>query len=84
LAETEASLLLADILRIDPLELILPDTIFHDPELKPVFDVLGLTAVPQPAVLFDSSSAEGRIARYFGVATLDGFGTFSLRLSKRR
>ncbi|MFL5012365.1 DNA mismatch repair protein MutS [Rhizobium sp.] len=77
LAETEASRLLADILRIDPRELILPDTIFHDPELKPVFDVLGRTAVPQPAVLFDSASAEGRIARYFGVATLDGFGTFS-------
>ncbi|OWV79055.1 DNA mismatch repair protein MutS [Rhizobium sp. R634] len=77
LAETEASRLLADILRIDPRELILPDTIFHDPELKAVFDVLGRTAVPQPAVLFDSASAEGRIARYFGVATLDGFGTFS-------
>ncbi|WP_163881517.1 DNA mismatch repair protein MutS [Rhizobium laguerreae] len=77
LAETEASRLLADILRIDPRELILPDTMFHDPELKPVFDVLGRTAVPQPSVLFDSASAEGRIARYFGVSTLDGFGTFS-------
>ena len=77
LAETEASRLLADILRIDPRELIVPDTIFHDAELKPVFDVLGRVAVPQPAVLFDSASAEGRIARYFGVATLDGFGGFS-------
>ncbi|NLR98764.1 DNA mismatch repair protein MutS [Rhizobium sp. P38BS-XIX] len=77
LAETEASRLLADILRIDPRELILPDTMFHDPELKLVFDILGRTAVPQPAVLFDSASAEGRITRYFGVSTLDGFGTFS-------
>ncbi len=77
LAETETSRLLADILRIDPRELILPDTMFHDPELKPVFDVLGRTAVPQPSVLFDSATAENRIARYFGVSTLDGFGTFS-------
>ncbi|MFT4184130.1 MAG: DNA mismatch repair protein MutS, partial [Rhizobium sp.] len=77
LAETEASRLLADILRIDPRELILPDTMFHDPDLKPVFDVLGRTAVPQPAVLFDSASAEGRVTRYFGVSTLDGFGSFS-------
>jgi len=77
LAETESSRLLADILRIDPRELIVPDTIFHDPELKAVFDVLGRTAVPQPAVLFDSATAEGRIARYFNVSTLDGFGTFS-------
>lgn len=77
LAETDTSRLLADILRIDPRELIVPDTMFYDPELKHVFDTLGRTAVPQPAVLFDSASAEGRITRYFGVATLDGFGTFS-------
>jgi DNA mismatch repair protein MutS len=77
LAETDASRLLADILRIDPRELILPDTLFHDPELRSVFDVLGKVAVPQPTVLFDSATAEGRIARYFGVKTLDGFGGFS-------
>ena len=77
LAETDQSRLLADILRIDPRELIVPDTMFHDAELKPVFDVLGKVAVPQPSVLFDSASAEGRIARYFSVGTLDGFGSFS-------
>lgn len=76
-AETEPTRLLADILRIEPRELILADAIFHDPELKPVFDVLGRVAVPQPAVLFDSAMAESRITRYFGVETLDGFGTFS-------
>jgi DNA mismatch repair protein MutS len=77
LAETDTSRLLADILRIDPRELIVPDTMFYDGELKPVFDILGRTAVPQPAVLFDSATAETRIARYFAVSTLDGFGTFS-------
>jgi DNA mismatch repair protein MutS len=77
LAETAESRLLADILRIEPRELILPDTVFHDPELRPVFDVLGRVAVPQPAVLFDSATAEGRISRYYGVKTLDGFGSFS-------
>ncbi|MBP1887855.1 DNA mismatch repair protein MutS [Sinorhizobium mexicanum] len=77
LAETAEGRLLADILRIEPRELILPDTVFHDPELRPVFDVLGRVAVPQPAVLFDSATAEGRISRYYGVKTLDGFGSFS-------
>ncbi|MDW9407816.1 DNA mismatch repair protein MutS [Sinorhizobium meliloti] len=77
LAETAESRLLADILRIEPRELILPDTVFHDPDLRPVFDVLGRVAVPQPAVLFDSATAEGRISRYYGVGTLDGFGSFS-------
>ncbi|THK37447.1 DNA mismatch repair protein MutS [Ensifer sp. MPMI2T] len=77
LAETAEGRLLADILRIEPRELILPDTVFHDPELRPVFDVLGRVAVPQPPVLFDSATAEGRISRYYGVKTLDGFGSFS-------
>ncbi|MBB3976295.1 DNA mismatch repair protein MutS [Rhizobium azooxidifex] len=77
LAETTGQRLLADILRIEPRELIVPDTLFHDPEFRPVVDVLGRVVVPQPAVLFDSATAEGRIARYFDVGTLDGFGTFS-------
>lgn len=77
LAETTLTRLLADIWRIDPRELIVADSLFHDEELKAVFDVLGRVAVPQPGVLFDSATAEGRVARYFGVTTLDGFGTFS-------
>ncbi|WP_407026576.1 DNA mismatch repair protein MutS [Agrobacterium rosae] len=77
LAETTLTRLLADIWRIDPRELIVADTLFHDEELRPVFDMLGRVAVPQPAVLFDSATSEGRIARYFGVSTLDGFGSFS-------
>jgi DNA mismatch repair protein MutS len=74
--ETSADRLLADILRVDPRELIMADPVFHDPELRPVLDVIGRRANPQPPSLFDSASAEGRIARYFGVATLDGFGKF--------
>ena len=66
-----------DTVRASIRELIVPDTLFHDEELKPAFDVLGRVVVPQPGVLFDSASAEGRIARYFGVGTLDGFGAFS-------
>ncbi|QRM56802.1 DNA mismatch repair protein MutS [Sinorhizobium sp. BG8] len=77
LSETAQSKLLADILRVEPREVIVPDTLFHDPEFRPVLDVLGRAAVPQPAVLFDSATAEGRISRYFGVGTLDGFGAFS-------
>ncbi|SIQ70734.1 DNA mismatch repair protein MutS [Rhizobium sp. RU20A] len=76
-AESGEGRLLADILRIEPRELILADAVFYDPEMKPVMDVLGRVAVPQPAVLFDSATAETRVARYYGVKTLDGFGSFS-------
>ena len=75
--ETGPDRLLADILRVDPRELIVAEPVFHDPELKPVFDVLGRTASPQPAVLFDSASAPSRIARFYEVATPDAFGSFS-------
>ncbi len=77
LAETTETRLLADILRIEPRELILADTVFHDPEMRPVIDILGRVAVPQPGVLFDSATAENRVTRYYGVKTLDGFGSFS-------
>jgi DNA mismatch repair protein MutS len=77
LAETELSRLLADILRIDPKELIVADAIFHDAELRSIFDVLGKVVSPQPAVLFDSATAENRIARYYRLSTLDGLGGFT-------
>ncbi|OQP84902.1 DNA mismatch repair protein MutS [Rhizobium rhizosphaerae] len=76
-AETTQTRLLADILRIDPRELILADSLFEDAELRPSIDPLGRVAVPQPAVLFDSATAAERLARYFSVATMDGFGTYS-------
>ena len=76
-SETDQSRLLADILRVDPRELIVADPVFHDPDLRPVFDVIGRSVSPQPPSLFDSATAENRIQRYFDVATLDGFGHFS-------
>ncbi len=77
LSETTAGRLAADVMRIDPKELIVSDQVFHDEELRPVFDLIGSIVSPQPSVLFDSSSAEGRIKRFFDVATLDGFASFS-------
>ncbi len=77
LAETSPARLVADIMRVDPREVIVADTVFYDDEMRAVFHALGRLTVPQPGVLFDSSSAEGRVARFFGVATLDGFGSFS-------
>ncbi|WP_127520784.1 DNA mismatch repair protein MutS [Mesorhizobium sp. Z1-4] len=75
--QSAADRLLSDILRVDPRELILADAVFADPELRPVFDVLGRIAVPQPAPMFDSALAESRIARFYDVATTEGFGTFA-------
>ncbi len=69
--------LLSDILRIDPRELIVAETVFHDEAMRPVFDMLGRIVSPQPPILFDSGGAADRIGRFFGIATLDGLGQFS-------
>ncbi|MGH6760585.1 MAG: DNA mismatch repair protein MutS [Phyllobacterium sp.] len=76
-SETGADRLLADVMRIAPSELLVADTVFHDAELRPAFDVIGRAVMPQPASLFDSAAAEVRIKRYYDVAVLDGFGEFS-------
>ncbi len=76
-AETTPDRLFADVMRVDPRELVVADSAFHDEELLPVFDLVGKAVTPQPATLFDSAAAEARIQRYFNVATLDGFGQFS-------
>ena len=76
-AETTEERLFADIMRVDPRELVVADTTFHDPELRPAFDLIGKAVSPQPATLFDSAAAQARIQRYYDVATLDGFGQFS-------
>ena len=76
-AETTAERLLADIFRVDPRELIVAEPVFYDSDLKPVFDLVGRVASPQPPSLFDSASAPARIARFFDVATPDSFGSFS-------
>ncbi|WP_420883662.1 DNA mismatch repair protein MutS [Lentilitoribacter sp. EG35] len=69
--------LLADILRIEPSELVVSENLFHDEDLRATFDILGTTAVPQPAVMFDSTVAEDRIKRFFDISALDGIGNFS-------
>jgi DNA mismatch repair protein MutS len=63
--ESRPARLLADIARVEPRELILAEAVFDDEELRPLIDQLGRARSPQPAVLFDSATAEDRIARFF-------------------
>ncbi len=56
-AETAPDRLAADVMRVDPKELVVAEPAFHDPELRPAFDLLGRIVHPQPPSLFDSASA---------------------------
>lgn len=77
LATCDNKRLLADILRIEPQELILAGALYHDEKLRPLMDIVGKAVSPQPDSLFTASTAEKRICDYYQVATLEGFADFS-------
>ncbi len=76
-AETDQARLAADLARIDAREIVVADHLLDEDELRPLLASLGPALSPVPRVLFDATTAADRIARYFAVATLDGFGRFS-------
>jgi len=76
-AETRKKSLLSDILRVEPQELLVSESIFQDKDLRPLLDIIGGAATPQPDSLFETSTASKRICAYYQVAALDGFADFS-------
>ncbi|MET4635552.1 DNA mismatch repair protein MutS [Kaistia defluvii] len=77
LAETDQLRLSADIARVDPRELLVPDSFFADDTLGPFVRELAVAVTPLPGAFFDGATAGARLAAYFGVNTLDGLGSFS-------
>ncbi|WP_066653261.1 MULTISPECIES: DNA mismatch repair protein MutS [Sphingomonas] len=65
--ETSAAMLAADLARIGPAEAIVAEG----------SDFAALASTLRPRATFDSSRGEARMKSLFGVATLDGFGSFS-------
>ncbi|ALE03352.1 DNA mismatch repair protein MutS [Bartonella ancashensis] len=76
-AESNIEKLLTDIMRIDPQEIIVADSLFYDKSLKSFFNVLSHTISPQPAILFDTTTAERDICSYFKLSTLEGISDYS-------
>ncbi|UIJ71649.1 DNA mismatch repair protein MutS [Aurantimonas sp. HBX-1] len=76
LAESGRAQLEADIAAIEPSEIVVAEPVFHDAALQPLFRRYGRRIQPEPQALFDGTTAEERVCRFFGVATLEGFGGF--------
>lgn len=76
LCGTDLAALSADIARIDPSELIVSESVFADPVVRPLLDETGSAISPLPANGFDSDAATTRLKAYFSVVTLDGLGNF--------
>ena len=75
--ETSFERLSADLARIDPRELIVSDALFEDEALAGFWRQLSFAVMPVPRAYFDGATAADRIARFYGVATIDAFGGFS-------
>jgi len=75
-AESDQMRLSAEIARIEPGEILLSDSLYEDAELKSYWRSLS-NVTPMPNELFESATAERRLAAFFNVATSDSFGTFT-------
>ena len=76
IVECEAATLTAEVARLEPSEVILPDAVYSDPELTPWLRTLD-HVMPLTRDVFDGATADRRLADYFSVATTEGFGTLS-------
>jgi DNA mismatch repair protein MutS len=77
LSECEGEQLAAEIARIDPREIVLPDAIRDDPALGSLWREVRAAVARVARDGVDSASAARRVAGYYGVSALDGFGQFS-------
>ncbi|RFC63713.1 DNA mismatch repair protein MutS [Fulvimarina endophytica] len=77
LSATTAERMEADLAAIEPSEVIVADPLYRDEAFAPLFRRLGRRARPEPQPLFDAATAASRIAAFFEVGALDGFGDFS-------
>ena len=59
-----------------PSEVLVPDRLFSDPELKAALDGSGGVVQSMPGALGETGAARTRVERLYGVAALDGFGAF--------
>ena len=65
----------AALARVAPGELLLPEPLVEAPALFETWAELREIMTPLPASRFDSVNAERRLTEYYGVATLEAFGT---------
>ncbi len=75
--ETSQDRLAIEFARLEPREIVCPDAIHEDPELKAFWREIAIPVTPLAREGLDAASAERRLREFFGVATLDAFGAFT-------
>ena len=67
----------AELARLSPKELLLPDALVSHEALKPVFAALKIALSPLPASRFDSDAGARALQAHYGLLSLDGLGSFA-------
>jgi DNA mismatch repair protein MutS len=66
-----------ELARLNPSEVLVPDSLLADETLAATLKALGPALTPLPSVKFDSHAGERALKTRYGVASLDGFGQFT-------
>ncbi|CAM5774639.1 DNA mismatch repair protein MutS [Labrys miyagiensis] len=77
LSECDPAGLSAEIARLDPSEIVLAEAVHEDGELASLWRELRAAVTPVGRDVFDGAQAERRLAAFYDVGTIDGFGSFS-------
>ena len=75
--ETDEAGLAAEIGRLEPREILVPDAVLDEPALRGLWREGGTAVTPLARDGIDAASAERRLVAFFGVGTLAGFGALS-------
>jgi DNA mismatch repair protein MutS len=63
--------------RVEPREVLLPERLAEDSEIRNAISAIEAAPTPLPAAFFEAGAAEARLAELFGVKTMESFGNFS-------
>ncbi len=72
-----ANELAAELARLSPREVLVPDALLADETLGPILKALGPALSPLPSVKFDSGAGQRALKSLYRVAVLDGLGAFT-------
>jgi len=77
LGEADEAGLSLEIARLEPSEIVAPQTLFDDPRFSRLIVDAGIAATPLGRDSGDGAGAEQAVREFYGVETLEGFGQFS-------
>jgi DNA mismatch repair protein MutS len=77
LSETDEAGLGPEIARLEPSEIVAPQSLFDEPAFARLVAETRTPATPMGREAVDAAAQERRVCAFYGVETLDGFGAFS-------